>query len=60
MVKVAAVGMCRSDFQLIEGYFKGPFPVDFPYIPGHEVAGRVVGKGSAVPDSPGYSEGDMV
>ncbi|AWW43417.1 NAD(P)-dependent alcohol dehydrogenase (plasmid) [Streptomyces cadmiisoli] len=60
LVKVAAVGMCRSDFQLIEGYFKGPFPVDFPYIPGHEVAGRVVGKGSAVPDSPGYSEGDMV
>src|SRR5262245_54028435 len=60
LLKVAACGMCRSDCQLLDGYFKGPFPVDFPYIPGHEVTGRVVALGSAVPATVGYSEGDMV
>ena len=43
LLKVAACGMCRSDYQLQVGYFKGPFPVEFPYIPGHEVTGRVAG-----------------
>ena len=33
LLKVAACGMCRSDYQLVDGYFKGPFPVEFPYIP---------------------------
>jgi alcohol dehydrogenase, propanol-preferring len=60
LLKVAACGMCRSDYQLQVGYFKGPFPVEFPYIPGHEVTGRVAGLGSSVPTSAGYSEGDMV
>ncbi|WP_377266882.1 NAD(P)-dependent alcohol dehydrogenase [Peterkaempfera sp. SMS 1(5)a] len=60
LLKVAAAGMCRSDYQLVDGYFKGPFPVDLPYIPGHEVAGRVAGLGSAVPATVGYAEGDMV
>jgi alcohol dehydrogenase, propanol-preferring len=60
LLKVAATGMCRSDYQLLDGYFEGPFPVEFPYIPGHEVTGRVAGLGSAVPSTVGYSEGDMV
>src|SRR5215831_10167242 len=60
LLKVAACGMCRSDYQLLDGYFKGPFPVEFPYIPGHEIAGRVAGLGSAVPTTVGYSMGDMV
>ncbi|MFJ5219178.1 alcohol dehydrogenase catalytic domain-containing protein, partial [Streptomyces sp. NPDC088354] len=60
LLKVAATGMCRSDYQLLNGYFEGPFPVDLPYIPGHEVTGRVAGMGSAVPKTVGYSEGDMV
>ncbi|MGW0168525.1 NAD(P)-dependent alcohol dehydrogenase [Streptomyces sp. NPDC003343] len=60
LLKVAAVGMCRSDYQLLDGYFRGPFPVDLPYIPGHEVTGRVADLGSAVPSAVGYSEGDMV
>ncbi|MGW4673251.1 NAD(P)-dependent alcohol dehydrogenase [Streptomyces sp. NPDC004324] len=60
LLKVAATGMCRSDYQLLDGYFKGPFPVDLPYIPGHEVTGRVAGLGSGVPKSAGYAEGDMV
>lgn len=45
LLKVAATGMCRSDYQLLNGYFEGPFPVDLPYIPGHEVTGRVVEPG---------------
>jgi len=60
LLKVAACGMCRSDYQLLDGYFKGPFPVEFPYIPGHEVTGRVAGLGSEVPATVGYAEGDMV
>ncbi|MFB7286529.1 zinc-binding dehydrogenase [Actinacidiphila glaucinigra] len=60
LLKVAATGMCRSDYQLLNGYFEVPFPVDLPYIPGHEVTGRVAGLGGAVPKSVGYSEGDMV
>jgi propanol-preferring alcohol dehydrogenase len=60
LLKVAATGMCRSDYQQLEGYFEGPFPVELPYIPGHEVTGRVAGLGSAVPKAVGYSDGDMV
>jgi alcohol dehydrogenase, propanol-preferring len=37
LLKVAATGMCRSDYQLLDGYFKSSFPVEFPYIPGHEI-----------------------
>lgn len=58
LVKVLACGMCRSDYQLIDGYF--PLDLTFPYIPGHEVAGEVAELGSDVPGSTGLSEGDRV
>ncbi|SDS18480.1 NAD(P)-dependent alcohol dehydrogenase [Actinopolymorpha singaporensis] len=60
LLKVAATGMCRSDYQLLDGYFKDPFPVTLPYIPGHEITGRVARLGSGIPKTVGYSEGDMV
>jgi len=60
LLKVAATGVCRSDFQLYEGYFKEAFPLEFPYIPGHEVTGRVARVGGSVPSSAGLSEGDTV
>jgi propanol-preferring alcohol dehydrogenase len=60
LVKVAATGMCRSDFQLVDGYFQVPFPLTFPVTPGHEVAGRIAGLGAEVPASAGLSEGDLV
>jgi len=60
LLKVAATGMCRSDYQLLEGYFNAPFPVEFPYIPGHEVTGRVAGMRRGVPTTVGYSDGDIV
>ncbi len=33
LVKVAAAGMCRSDFQLLDGYFRQGLPVELPFIP---------------------------
>jgi propanol-preferring alcohol dehydrogenase len=60
LVKVAATGMCRSDFQLADGYFKEAVPLDFPVTPGHEIAGHVARVGGAVPRATGLSEGDMV
>ncbi|MEV4804375.1 alcohol dehydrogenase catalytic domain-containing protein [Nonomuraea sp. NPDC049421] len=58
LVKVRATGMCRSDFQLIDGYF--PIELGFPYIPGPEVSGEVPRLGSGVPVAAGLSEGDLV
>jgi threonine dehydrogenase-like Zn-dependent dehydrogenase len=60
LVKVAAAGMCRSDFQLADGYFKDAVPQDFPITPGHEIAGHVARVGASVPGSTGPSEGDLV
>jgi alcohol dehydrogenase, propanol-preferring len=60
LVKVTAAGMCRSDFQLLEGYFQQPFPLDFPITPGHEVAGTIAGVGADVPSSAGLDDGDPV
>jgi propanol-preferring alcohol dehydrogenase len=60
LLKVAATGMCRSDFQLLQGYFSDALPLTFPATPGHEVAGRVAAVGSDVPQSAGLSEGDLV
>jgi len=60
LVKVAAAGMCRSDFQLVDGYFREGLPVSFPITPGHEVAGRVEAVGAGVPRSAGLAEGDLV
>jgi alcohol dehydrogenase, propanol-preferring len=33
LVKVAAAGMCRSDYQLVDGYFQGSVPVDVSVHP---------------------------
>lgn len=60
LLKVAATGMCRSDYQLLDGYFKAGLPVELPFIPGHEVAGTVVAIGVDVPKSAGRSEGELV
>jgi propanol-preferring alcohol dehydrogenase len=60
LLKVAAAGMCRSDYQLLDGYFRQGLPVELPFIPGHEVAGTIAALGADVPDSAGISEGDLV
>jgi alcohol dehydrogenase, propanol-preferring len=60
LVKVAAAGMCRSDFQLMDGYFSEGLPVSFPITPGHEVAGTIAAVGADVPPSAGLSEGGPI
>ena len=52
--------MCRSDFQLVEGYFQQGLPVSFPITPGHEVAGTVEAVGADVPRSAGLAGGDLI
>ncbi|WP_083452975.1 NAD(P)-dependent alcohol dehydrogenase [Mycolicibacterium goodii] len=58
LVKVGGAGMCRTDFQLIDGYFDRGQDMGFPFTPGHEIAGWVDSVGSEVPA--GLSEGDQV
>ena len=52
--------MCRSDFQLVDGYFRQGLPVDLPFTPGHEVAGTIAAVGKEVPTSSRLSEGDLI
>jgi alcohol dehydrogenase, propanol-preferring len=56
LVKVGGAGMCRTDFQLIDGYFGTDMPL--PATPGHEIAGTIDRVGADVPA--GFSEGDRV
>lgn len=44
-IKVAACGVCHSDTFVKEG---GSFPVNYPRIPGHEVAGHIDSIGPGV------------
>lgn len=60
LVKVGGAGMCRTDYQLVDGYFDRGLPLDYPITPGHEVAGWIDGVGSEVPASAGLAEGDQV
>jgi alcohol dehydrogenase, propanol-preferring len=60
LVKVKAAGMCRTDVQLLDGYFQKYAHASFPLTPGHEIAGSVHKIGSLVPKSAGFAEGDQV
>lgn len=60
LVKVEAAGMCRTDFQLIDGYFKEALNLPFPATPGHEIAGSVAEIGGAVPQAANLALGDQV
>lgn len=53
LVKVAAVGVCHSDWHLVTGDTEHPFPL----VAGHEGAGEVRGKGEGVK---GLELGDLV
>lgn len=60
LVRVKAAGMCRTDVQLIDGYFRSYAPISFPLTPGHEIAGVVEKIGSAAAKRFGLVEGDPV
>lgn len=53
LVRVAAVGVCHSDWHLVTGDTKHPLPL----VPGHEGAGYVEALGEGVE---GLSSGDLV
>ena len=55
LVTPRSVGICHSDFELLEGRYIIPF--DYPVIPGHEWAGEVVEVGRDVTD---VAPGDRV
>ena len=54
LVKVLACGVCRTDLHILDGELTEP---KLPLIPGHEIIGKVVGRGAAVA---GLQEGDFV
>ena len=60
MVRVGGAGMCRSDVQLIDGYFAEALKPNFPITPGHEIAGMVTAVGERVPQSAKIAIGDQV
>ena len=55
LIRSHAVGICHSDFELLEGRYIIPF--SYPITPGHEWAGEVVETGAAVN---GLRPGDRV
>jgi L-iditol 2-dehydrogenase len=55
LIRSHAVGICHSDFELLEGRYIIPF--SYPITPGHEWAGEVVEVGAAVS---GLRPGDRV
>jgi len=60
LVQVKAAGMCRSDVQLIDGYFRKYADIPTPITLGHEITGVVHKVGSVVPKVAGFQEGDHV
>src|SRR5947207_14924292 len=53
-IKVEACGICHSDVLVKEGYWPG---IQYPRVPGHEIAGRVDAAG---PDVTQWKQGERV
>src|SRR5215471_18045391 len=49
LVNVKACGMCRSDVQLVDGYFRKYADIPTPITMGHEITGVVHKVGGVVP-----------
>jgi propanol-preferring alcohol dehydrogenase len=60
LVRVGGSGMCRSDVQLIDGYFSEGLKMNFPITPGHEIAGLVAAIGDRAPQTAQLAIGDQV
>lgn len=60
LVQVKASGMCRSDVQLVDGYFRRYADIPTPITLGHEITGVVHKIGAVVPKAAGFREGDPV
>jgi propanol-preferring alcohol dehydrogenase len=59
LVKVTACGVCRTDAELIDGYFNRYFEIPTPITLGHEIAGVVSEIGRDVPAA-SFHKGDHV
>jgi alcohol dehydrogenase, propanol-preferring len=59
LVKVTACGVCRTDAELIDGYFLKYFEIPTPITPGHEITGVVSAIGRDA-SAAGFKEGDHV
>ena len=60
LIQVQACGMCRSDVQLVDGYFRKYNDIATPIIPGHEITGIVHKLGQLASKSGNLKEGDHV
>ena len=60
LVQVKACGMCRSDVQLVDGYFRKYADIPTPITLGHEIAGVVHKIGGLVAKTAGFKDGDHV
>lgn len=61
LIRVQAAGMCRTDVQMLDGYFREyGLELAFPATPGHEIAGVIEKMGAAVPATAGLAQGDQV
>jgi len=58
-IRVGGCGVCRTDIQLIDGYFREYSSMKLPITPGHETAGWVEEIGSTVPEGI-IEKGDLV
>jgi alcohol dehydrogenase, propanol-preferring len=59
LVKVTACGVCRTDAELIDGYFLRYFNIPTPITLGHEITGVVSAIGKDASEA-GFREGDHV
>ena len=55
LIKVQACAVCRTDLHIVDGELTQP---KLPLIPGHEIVGKIVGKGEQV--DAGFVTGDRV
>jgi 2-desacetyl-2-hydroxyethyl bacteriochlorophyllide A dehydrogenase len=56
LVRITHSGICGTDWKI----YNGSIPVPYPLIPGHEMAGEIVGVGAGVETQPPLSAGQRV
>jgi uncharacterized zinc-type alcohol dehydrogenase-like protein len=47
-IEILFCGICHSDLHHVRDEFKNLMPTRYPFVPGHEIIGRVSAVGSAV------------
>ena len=59
LARVRAVTICGTDAHLVRGDYPGFWPPSYPFIPGHEWAGEIVGLGPGTAEL-GWAVGDRI